>query len=176
MGCNSKKRNKQTFVNIDVLVIDPYFCHQIAWHWMECRTGESVLFDLYTSSPDWCCQPYEVFQCNKNICDFYAKAMFTTESCLLVLTVYRITFTEKQHCHRRFCESTDQGPEQKHWEVCEEYISHRANIGTAPSICFSVTPRLLHPKNIKSIIGLVMSKGNKWNFKSYLYRNYGTEI
>ena len=180
MCCNSKKRNKQTFVNIDVLVIDPYFCHQIAWHWMECRTGESVLFDLYTSSPDWCCQPYEVFQCNKNICDFYAKAMFTTERCLLVLTVYRITFTEKHIATVDFVKVRNKALNKSREKFVRNIFLIEQILELLRPFVFLLRHGYCVLKNIKSIIGLVMSKGNKWNFKSCFisklwHRNLGKE-
>jgi hypothetical protein len=66
---------------------------------------------LYTSSSKRCCQPYEVLQRNSNICDGYAKVVFTTISCLLVPSAYSFTYTEDHICYRRFCESKEQGGE-----------------------------------------------------------------
>jgi hypothetical protein len=95
-----------TFIHIiyqhNILAIDRYFYHKMVWHWMECRMGGTIPFDLYTTSPDRCCQPYEVLQCCRICCDGYAKAMFTTACCLLVLTSYSFKFTKNQICHRQF--------------------------------------------------------------------------
>ena len=58
-------------------------------------------------------------------------------------------FTIKAHLPSSDCEGTDQGPEQKKRDVCEENISHSATdkiLEHAPSICFAVTPRILRPK------------------------------
>jgi hypothetical protein len=43
-------RNVRIFVNTEILLNDWYFCHQTAWHWMECRIGETIPFDSCTSS------------------------------------------------------------------------------------------------------------------------------
>ena len=78
--------------------------------------------------------------------------MFTTESRVLVPTAYSIMFKVKAHLPSSDCESTDQGPEQKKRDVCEENISHSATdkiLEHAPSICFGVTSRILRPKEHK---------------------------
>jgi hypothetical protein len=62
---------------------------------MECRMGQTVPLVLYTKSPDRCCHLYEVLHYNTDICDGYARAMFTTESCILVPTAYIFTIREK---------------------------------------------------------------------------------
>ena len=82
----------QTFVwLIGIFVIRS---RDIVW---DAGQGKLYHLILYTSSSNRCCQPYEVLQCNTNICDGYAKATFNTESCVFVPTFYSFTFTEKAH-------------------------------------------------------------------------------
>jgi hypothetical protein len=52
-----------------------------------------------------------MLQCNANICDGYAKAMFTTKICELVPTAYSFTSTKEHICYRLIYESLEQGPE-----------------------------------------------------------------
>jgi len=134
---------------------------------------------LYTSSPDRCCHRYELFQCNTNICDCYAKAMFTTICCLLVPTAYSFTFTENTSpsevlwkCGKR----TWTRPWTNVGNVCEEYISHRATdhiLDMLRPFVLLIRHGYYVLKKIKSIMGLVMFKGNKWNRRVCLISKVG---
>jgi hypothetical protein len=78
-------------------------------------------------------------------------ALMMKKELLIGAKCYSFTFTEKHICHLRFCESTEQGPEQSRRMFVRNIFSwsNRSNIGTAPFIYFAVTPRLLRPKEHK---------------------------
>ena len=66
--------------------------------------GETICLILYTSSPNRCCQHSDVLQFNVNICDGYAKEIFTTETVYFFLLLTALRSRKKHTCHRHICE------------------------------------------------------------------------
>jgi hypothetical protein len=115
---------------------------------MECHRGENIPFGLYTPLPVRYCQPYELLHCNTNICDVYAKAMFTTVSCLLVPMLTALRLRKNTFSILGFMKVWNKALNKIREMFVRNIFSwlNRTNIGTAPSICLAVTPLILGPK------------------------------
>ena len=87
--------------------------------------------------------------------------MLTTESRLLVLTVYRITFTEKHIATVDFVKVRNKALNKSREKFVRNIFLIEQILELLRPFVFLLRHGYCVLKNIKSIIGLVMSKGNK---------------